>query len=106
MKQWEPKDRPEINTDFSVNERIYRIAPSSLHGLGLFSMDGIKVCYEGLIELMECVRPCYNYNDSVQLVQYTKSMKRYRVAAYYIQLKDNDQNKGTTMYIYWRPKIN
>jgi hypothetical protein len=44
VKQWVPKDLPKIDTDFYVNERIYWISPSSLHGLGLFSMDGIKVC--------------------------------------------------------------
>lgn len=59
VKQWVPKDLPEINTDFCVNERIYRITPSSLHGLGLFSMDGIKVCYDGLTELMKYVGPYY-----------------------------------------------
>jgi hypothetical protein len=31
-------------------------------------------------------------------------MHRYRVAANYIQLLDNNQNKGATMYIYGRPK--
>ena len=63
VKQWVPKDLPHINTYFCVNERIYRIAPSSLHGLGLFFMDGIMVGYERCIELMEYVRPCYNYID-------------------------------------------
>ena len=42
VKQQVPRDIPQVNTDFCVNERIYRIAPSSLHGLGLFCMDGIK----------------------------------------------------------------
>jgi len=37
VKRWVPKDLPKINTDFCANERIYRIVPSSLHGLGLFS---------------------------------------------------------------------
>ena len=45
VKQWVPRDLPQVNTDFCVNERIYRIAPSSLHGLGLFCMDGIEVGY-------------------------------------------------------------
>jgi hypothetical protein len=31
-------------------------------------------------------------------------MQRYRVAANYIQLVDNNQNKGATMYIDGRPK--
>jgi hypothetical protein len=84
VKQWVPKDLPEINTDFCVNKRIYQIAPSSLHGLGLFSMDGIKVCYDGLTELMEYVGPCYIYKDWIRIVQYTKSMRRYGLAANYI----------------------
>jgi len=105
VKQWAPKDLPKINTDFSVSERIYHIAPSSLHGFGLLSMDCIKVCYVELTEFMEYIGPCYNYNDWVQLVQYTKSMRRYGVAANYIQLKENDENKGATMYINGRPKV-
>jgi hypothetical protein len=31
-------------------------------------------------------------------------MRRYGLAANYIQLKDNDQNKGETIYIDGRPK--
>jgi hypothetical protein len=104
VKQWVPKDIPEINTDFCVKERIYRIPPSSLHGLGLFSMDDIKVCYDGLTKLMDYIGPCYIYKYWIQIVQYTKSMRRYDLAANYIQLKDNDQNKGETIYIYGRPK--
>jgi hypothetical protein len=34
---------------------MYHIAPSSLHGLGLFSMDGIQVGYGTITELMEYV---------------------------------------------------
>ena len=45
VKQWVHRDLPQVNTNFCVNERIYRIAPLSLHGLGLFCMDGIKVGY-------------------------------------------------------------
>ena len=74
VKRWVPKDIPEINIVFCVNERIYWIAPSPLHGLGIFSMDGIKVCYERLTELMEYVRPCYIYKEWIRLVQYTKNM--------------------------------
>lgn len=59
VKQWVPKDLLEINIDFCVNKRIYWIAPSSLHGLGLFSMDGIKVyCYR-LTKLMDYFGPYY-----------------------------------------------
>jgi hypothetical protein len=43
VKQWVPKELPPIDVDFVVNNRIYCIAPSSLHSLGLFSMDGIIV---------------------------------------------------------------
>jgi hypothetical protein len=35
---------------------------------------------------------------------YVKYAWRYRVAANYIQLVDNNQNKGETMYIDGRPK--
>jgi hypothetical protein len=104
VKQWVPKDLPHLNTYFCVNERIFRIAPSSLHGLGLFCMDGIKVGYKRCTELMEYVRPCYNYRDWMWLVQYTCSMCIYRVSANYLQLKDNNQNKGLSMYIDGRPK--
>ena len=73
VKQWLSSNLLKGNTDFCVNERIYRIAPSSLHGLGLFCMDG----YGRSTELMEYVGPCYNYNDWMRLVQYTRSMRRY-----------------------------
>ena len=52
QKEWVTKELPLVNTNFSVNERIYLIAPSSLHGLGLFFMDGIKVSYNQVVELM------------------------------------------------------
>ena len=71
-KEWIPNELPLINIDFCVNERIYCIAPSSLHGLGLFSMDGIKVCYNKVVELFKYVGPCYNYNDWMQIVRYKK----------------------------------
>jgi hypothetical protein len=93
-----------VDIDFFINGRMYRIAPSSLHGLGLFSMDDIKVGYGTVNELMEYVGPLYKYNHWLMLVQYTRSMQRYRVAANYIQLVDNNQNKGATMYINGRPK--
>ena len=31
-------------------------------------MNGIKFCYERLIELMDYVGPCYIYNDWIQKV--------------------------------------
>ena len=77
VKQWVPRDLPQVNIDFCVNERIYRIAPSSLYGLGLFCMDDINVGYGRCRELMEYVGPCYNYSDWMHLVQYTRSMCRY-----------------------------
>jgi hypothetical protein len=68
VKRWVPKDLPQINIVFCVNKRIYHIAPSSLHGLGLFSMDDINVCYDGINEFMEYVGPCYIYKDWICLV--------------------------------------
>ena len=32
VKQWVPRDLPQVNTDFCMNERTYRIALSLLHG--------------------------------------------------------------------------
>ena len=69
QKEWVPKVLPPINTIFFVNERICHIVKSPLHGLGLFSMDGIKVNYKKVIELMEYVGPYYNYNNWMQIVQ-------------------------------------
>ena len=77
VKQWVPRDITQLNTNFCENERIYRITPSSLHGSGLFCMDGIKVGYDRCTELMEYVGPSYNYSDSMHLVQYTQIMHRY-----------------------------
>ena len=53
VKQWVPKDLPQLSTYFCMNERIYRIASSPLHGLGLFCMDGINVDYDIRTKLME-----------------------------------------------------
>ena len=71
VKQWVPMDLPQVNADFCVNERIYRIPSSSLHGLGLFCMDGINVRYDICTELMKYVGPSYNYNDWMCRFQYT-----------------------------------
>ena len=104
VKLWEPKELPEVDTYFFIGGRMYRIAHSSLHGLGLFSMNGIKVGYGIETELMEYVGPLYKYNHCLMLVRYTQCIWRYGVAANYIQLLDNNQNKGATMYIDGRPK--
>ena len=93
-----------MDTDFFLNGRTYRIAPSSLHGLGLFSMDGIKVSYGTETELMEYVGPCYKYNEWLLLVQYTQSMWTYRLAVNYCQLLHNSLNKGEVVYIDRRLK--
>jgi hypothetical protein len=103
-KQWVPKELPPIDVEFVVNNRTYRISSFSMHGLGLFSMDGIIVKYNTLTELMDYVRLCYNYNDWMQLVRYIRSMERYSLATNYIQLINKDKNKGGTIYIDGRPK--
>jgi hypothetical protein len=102
VKQWVPKELPSLDTDFIVNNRTYHIAPSSLHDLGLFSMDGITVKYNIVTELMDYVRTSYNYNVWMMLVLY---MQRYTLAVNYIQLINNDKNKGVTIYIDGRPKV-
>ena len=106
VKQWVPKDIPQLNTYFCVNERIYRNAPSSLHGLGLFCMDGIKFGYERCTELMEYVQPSYKYRKLMHLVQYTWIMCKYGLSPNYLQLKDKDKNKVGIFYIDGRPKEN
>jgi hypothetical protein len=62
VQRWAPKEIPKVDIDFFIGGRMYHIAPSSLHGLGLFSMDGIKVGYDTVTELMEYVEPLYKYN--------------------------------------------
>jgi hypothetical protein len=104
VKQSVPKELPPIDVDFVVNNRTYLIAPSSLHGLGLFSMDGIIVKYNTVTELMDYIGPCYNYNDWMWLVRYMRSIQRYALTANYIQLINKDKNKGATIYIDGRPK--
>ena len=69
-KQWVPKELPPLDTEFCVKNRMYPINPYSLHGLGLFYMDGINVSYGTKTELMEYVGPCYKYSDWLVLVQY------------------------------------
>jgi hypothetical protein len=104
VKQWVPKELPPIDVDFVVNNRTYRIAPSSLHGLGLFSMDGIIVKYNTVTKLMNYVGLCYSYNDWMLLVRYMQSMQRYALTTNYIQLINKDKNKGATLYIDGRTK--
>ena len=104
VKQWVPEELPPLDTDFSVKNRMYRIAPSSLHGLGLFSMDGITIKYNIVIELMDYVGPCYNYNDSMWMIWYMRSMWRYALVANYIQLINSNKNKGADIYIDGRLK--
>jgi len=70
VKQWVPKDIPQINADFCVNKRIHHNYPSSLHSLGIFSMDGVKVFYDRITEMMAHVGPYYIYKDWIRLVQY------------------------------------
>ena len=67
-------------------------------------MDGIKVDYGTVTELMEYVGPLYRYNNWLILVQYTQSMRRFGVATNYIQLAEHNKKKGATMYIDGRPK--
>jgi hypothetical protein len=55
VKQWVPKELPPIDDDFILNNRTYLITSSSLHGLGLFSMDGITMKYNTVTELMDYV---------------------------------------------------
>ena len=93
-----------MDTDLFLNGKTYCIYPSSLHGLGLFSMDGINVSYGTEIELMEYVGPCYKYNDWLLLVRYMRSMQTYKVATNYCQLLENSLNKGATVYIDGSPK--
>ena len=62
VQPWVPKELPQVDTYFFIDGRMYHIAPSSLHGLGLFSMDGIKVEYGTATNLMEYARPLYKYN--------------------------------------------
>ena len=71
VKRWIPKEIPQVDTNFFISGRMYHIAPSSLHGLGIFSMDGIKVGYGTVTELMEYVGPLYKYNHWLMMVQYT-----------------------------------
>ena len=63
QKQWVPDELLPINTNFCVGEGIYHIAPSLLHGFSLFSIDGIKVSYKKVIELMEYVKSWYDYSS-------------------------------------------
>jgi hypothetical protein len=49
MIPWVPNELPQLEIDFCVNEMIYHIAPSSIHG-------------------MEYVKPCYNYGYWLRLV--------------------------------------
>ena len=87
--------------DFEDQEKLFVLSgsdswsdnTSSLHGLGIFSMDGIKVSYNKVIKLMEYVRPCYDYSSWMHIVRYKKSMCRYGLVTNYIQQKVSEQSK-------------
>ena len=68
VQQWVPKELPKLDTNFFINKRMYRITPSSLHGLGIFSMDHIKVKYETVTKLMGYDGPFYKYKYWLMLV--------------------------------------
>ena len=68
VKQWVPKELPPLDTNLFFNNKIYHIALSSLHGMGLFSMDGIKVKYGVVTRLTRYVKPHNNYSDCMGLV--------------------------------------
>ena len=57
VKNWEPSPFPKINIDFCIDGRRYRISPSSLHGLWLFSIYGVNFPYKCEVELMDYVGP-------------------------------------------------
>ena len=72
-----PRDISQVNIDFCVNERIYRIAPSSLHGFRFFfhgwhkgwlrlmyRIDG--VCWT-LLQLQILDVPCIIYTKYVYI---------------------------------------
>ena len=67
---WEPKQFLELDIDFRLNEIIYRNVPSSIHGIGLFSMDGIHAKYKGGFYLMECLGPYHSYGFWTKMDEY------------------------------------
>ena len=68
-------------------------------------MDSIKVSYKKVVQLMEYVEPCYDYNSWMQIVRYKKNMCRYALATNYIQQKLSEQSKIVAIYINGRPKV-
>jgi hypothetical protein len=40
-------------------------------------MDGIKVSYKNVVELMEYVGHCYDYSNWMHIVRYKKCIFRY-----------------------------
>ena len=61
LMNWEPNPLLEINIDFYIDGRTYQIAPSSLHGLGIFTMDGVNFPYMFEVKLMDYVGLMYDY---------------------------------------------
>ena len=67
-------------------------------------MDDIKGSYKKDVELMEYVRPCYDYSSWMQILRYKKSMARHALGTNYIQQNVSEQSKTTNTYIEGRPK--
>ena len=87
LKNWEAKPLPEINTDFCINGKTYRIAPSTLHGVGIFIMDSVKVPYKSEVGLMDYVGPTYDYAHWAKLTRYLTNMLIYGFYANYNKMK-------------------
>lgn len=67
-------------------------------------MNGIKINYNKVVELMEYVGPCYSYIIWMWIVQCKTSMHRYASSSNYLQYEENDQSKKLTMYVDGMPK--
>ena len=104
LNNWEENPLPEINMDFIINGRIYRISPSTLNGSGPFTVDGVKVPYNSAFGLIGYVVPHYGYEHLGILTRYLISMHIHGFCENYNKMKETNQDKGYSIHIDGRPK--
>jgi hypothetical protein len=100
VKKWEFEPLLEWDTHFSIDERTYCIYPCYLQGLGLFSMDVVKVPYSLVVELIGYVKSLYIYGNWKILAKFMSSMQRLHCFPNYNQIKETNQNKWAHTYIH------
>jgi hypothetical protein len=69
----EPNTLSKLYNNFVLNGHSYHIVASSIYGMELFCMDGVKFSYKHEGEWMDFVFPLNKYGNWMILTRYVKS---------------------------------